>query len=615
MNSNKKRYHIARLKLIGFLLIIFIASSIADTGPVSDPNSDCIAIDFYDIGLRTFSVTGLVQEHQSSPTYPTNWAGEVDIPWEPEHNSSNDPIVINSFVRDGLRLTGTSINGDAWVQFALRSPRDAVKELFLFITAINARPSQCIGEILGIIDLSFEGGHVESYELKIGHNIRNWWSGNDYVSYVFSFTPGSYPEAREIDLAPANDGWIGLDVVRLVVPDPYCHKGLKSIRITAKPVKSWNMDVSLRLSGISLFTPYPPYLEFSAEQVSDLSMIQPASLTWYNHAGNQLHSWTCYSGLANSYYNNENICNNPHFRCWKNHGPIPPGTWIVREAGWNGDGRKQRSTWYPLVISDVKPGDIGNRNPVTFNIHGLNKIGTTGCIGIEPGEYYNNFRIKFGESFKVKKALKSGNLKLDVKYIFDDPLMKYDPNYPAIVTHIVNSPVNLFLQTANGHVCGYDPITGEIVNDIDGATYSGPGTEPQSITYPLTISNYSIDRLMLLPIGDGGSYHLETIYKKLDGNIIATEQTGEALEGNPAGYLVRLASDSVKIKDDKGYADLNYDCTVNLNDFAIFASNWLDTNCVFPSWCGGADIDHNSIVDIIDLSLIFNFWLNESFWY
>jgi pimeloyl-ACP methyl ester carboxylesterase len=215
------------------------------------------------------SVTG-VEEHVYNAAYPDSWTGEIAIPWGPDHDSTNDPIIMNSFAKDGIRLTGTSADGDAWAQFIMPTtlPEEAkyAKELFMFVTAINARPYQCIGQTLGVIDLIFAGGNVgiitESYELKIGYNIRNWWSGTDPIYYVDFFTPGSDPEAREIDWVPVSaGGWAGLDVVRLIVPDQYRHMRLLGIRVTAKPVISWQMDVRLRLSGICTFFNMPTVVD------------------------------------------------------------------------------------------------------------------------------------------------------------------------------------------------------------------------------------------------------------------------------------------------------------------------------------------------------------------
>ena len=53
-----------------------------------------------------------------------------------------------------------------------------------------------------------------------------------------------------------------------------------------------------------------------------------------------------------------------------------------------------------------------------------------------------------------------------------------------------------------------------------------------------------------------------------------------------------------------------HDCSSDFNDFAAFASHWLDTNCDQQTgWCGGADLDHIDGVDFKDLAVLMRYWL------
>ena len=58
--------------------------------------------------------------------------------------------------------------------------------------------------------------------------------------------------------------------------------------------------------------------------------------------------------------------------------------------------------------------------------------------------------------------------------------------------------------------------------------------------------------------------------------------------------------------------DFNNDAIVNFADFAIFASHWLATNCTAPNWCDGTDLDINGRVDINDLRLFCQYWLERT---
>ncbi len=58
--------------------------------------------------------------------------------------------------------------------------------------------------------------------------------------------------------------------------------------------------------------------------------------------------------------------------------------------------------------------------------------------------------------------------------------------------------------------------------------------------------------------------------------------------------------------------DFNNDAIVNFKDFAIFASHWMAANCTDPNWCDGTDLDHNGKVDVNDLMLFCQYWLERT---
>jgi hypothetical protein len=51
-------------------------------------------------------------------------------------------------------------------------------------------------------------------------------------------------------------------------------------------------------------------------------------------------------------------------------------------------------------------------------------------------------------------------------------------------------------------------------------------------------------------------------------------------------------------------------CIVNLEDFAQFASHWLDGPCDAGNyWCGGADLNQQDDVNVQDLTILAGQWL------
>jgi len=57
--------------------------------------------------------------------------------------------------------------------------------------------------------------------------------------------------------------------------------------------------------------------------------------------------------------------------------------------------------------------------------------------------------------------------------------------------------------------------------------------------------------------------------------------------------------------------DLNRDGSVNLKDFAVFASHWQDYTCEQSDWCGGSDFNRSRIVNFVDLAIFSDNFLHD----
>jgi hypothetical protein len=55
--------------------------------------------------------------------------------------------------------------------------------------------------------------------------------------------------------------------------------------------------------------------------------------------------------------------------------------------------------------------------------------------------------------------------------------------------------------------------------------------------------------------------------------------------------------------------DLNASCNVNADDFNQFSVSWLQTGCVRPGNCDQADIDRNGTVELMDIQILAEHWL------
>lgn len=58
--------------------------------------------------------------------------------------------------------------------------------------------------------------------------------------------------------------------------------------------------------------------------------------------------------------------------------------------------------------------------------------------------------------------------------------------------------------------------------------------------------------------------------------------------------------------------DFNYDTIVNFQDYGILLNHWSETDCIAPNWCEGTDLDANGYIDINDLMLFCEFWLERT---
>jgi hypothetical protein len=58
--------------------------------------------------------------------------------------------------------------------------------------------------------------------------------------------------------------------------------------------------------------------------------------------------------------------------------------------------------------------------------------------------------------------------------------------------------------------------------------------------------------------------------------------------------------------------DLTHSGYVDFEDLEWFVLSWLDTGCVGPNWCGGADLNQTSTVDFADFNKIAANWLKDS---
>jgi hypothetical protein len=79
--------------------------------------------------------------------------------------------------------------------------------------------------------------------------------------------------------------------------------------------------------------------------------------------------------------------------------------------------------------------------------------------------------------------------------------------------------------------------------------------------------------------------------------------------------IVWTGAIAISLQYECGGADLDSSGDVDLKDFSVFAQHWLETGCVVPDWCGGADLDsyirNRGQVDLVDLAILVQYWLES----
>jgi hypothetical protein len=70
-------------------------------------------------------------------------------------------------------------------------------------------------------------------------------------------------------------------------------------------------------------------------------------------------------------------------------------------------------------------------------------------------------------------------------------------------------------------------------------------------------------------------------------------------------YLVDMGADEYAY-----IGDCDLDGYVNLVDFSILASQWLN-NCGSPDWCQVSDFDQSGSVNVSDLTELLQHWLER----
>ncbi len=198
------------------------------------------------------------------------------------------------------------------------------------------------------------------------------------------------------------------------------------------------------------------------------------------------------------------------------------------------------------------------------------------------------------------------------------PLPPVDPNYPRIyrdimvgtqLTIIVSSDVNGDYWPCDLAIKGtdrdYGVLSGRDFNEITGH-YDGSLLEAagdNAYVYFWHDEEFEIDGFSFTGEGDAGDWFI------IDYNAIAVGDCDvgfyEWFSLDP-NYELSLFFSHVRTRD------FNGDKIVNFADFAVLASYWQEENCGDFNGCEGTDLDIDGKVDVNDLMLFTDYWLERT---
>ncbi|MEX2139038.1 MAG: tandem-95 repeat protein [Pirellulales bacterium] len=107
------------------------------------------------------------------------------------------------------------------------------------------------------------------------------------------------------------------------------------------------------------------------------------------------------------------------------------------------------------------------------------------------------------------------------------------------IAFILNSPANLLVTAPQGRRVGVVPGTGQSVNEIPGASFTGPGTEPQSLAIPGGIDG----QYQVQIVGTAaGMYHLDLYAASHAGDLMRTQVADQTSAGAITNYTLNYTT-------------------------------------------------------------------------
>jgi len=177
---------------------------------------------------------------------------------------------------------------------------------------------------------------------------------------------------------------------------------------------------------------------------------------------------------------------------------------------------------------------------------------------------------------------------------------------PALMVTLI-SPANLYVTDPVEQHIGTDPTTGEYVDGIAGAFYSGPRSEPQRIIIPDPLDGVYDIRL----IGTStGTYNLVVELATLS-NAHAQSYSGNIAPRQTLKCAANVSGGEMTLTPLYNLADANHDGYVNVWDLGLMSNAWLTENGDLD-YNPHVDFNDDDVINVWDLGIMSDHWLQSS---
>lgn len=165
-------------------------------------------------------------------------------------------------------------------------------------------------------------------------------------------------------------------------------------------------------------------------------------------------------------------------------------------------------------------------------------------------EFYGNYQEGTDPSSSTNSRVRDG-FRFDVLGLIDhgqvwnrtsgkeDPRVFDWPSFMARIhlgsSFVLHSPATMLVTDPLGRSTGFDPGSASIVNEIPGSTYSGPGTEPQSLAIPFTLPG---DYAVAVTGTATGAFQLDVLSTDWAGGARSTGVRGTTTAGETSDFVL-----------------------------------------------------------------------------